>query len=644
VNALPIPDRWRTFLAAGIIVLAGAIAYHNSFGGPFVFDDWPTIKENPSIREAGFWAALQPAPDNSASGRPLLNLSLAFNHAVSGEAVWSYHLVNLVIHVLAGLALFGFVRRTLEQPRVRPDLARHATALALVVALAWTCHPLQTESVTYVVQRAESLMGLFYFLTLYAFARAVASPVTWRWSGLAIAACACGMATKEVMVSAPVMALLYDRAFVSATFTEAWRRHRGLLLGLAATWMVLAYGLATTGGNRNGSVGFGSGVTFIAYWLTQPRAIAHYLKLALWPQPLVFEYGTAWIHRAIDVVPYALLIVPLAALAVVAVWRWPQRGFLGAWFFLPLAPTSLMPGINQMIVEHRMYLSLAAITAGTSLIACICVGRRMLLLGLGVTVGFTLLTVRRNRDYHSEIALWGDTVAKRPANALAHRILADYLWQDGPTYRPDQIAAATAHYETALRLAPDSPITHENFGAALLLAGHIEAGMAQTRTALRLDPNRYLAHYNLGLAYVATGNVGAAIDEFRAATTLRPAYVNAHKNLGNALSEAGQPAAAIPCFETALRLVPNDAETLYNFGNALFRLGRFGDAEPRYHAAAQLTPGDADTHEMLGRTLTRMNRNAEALAELERAAQLRAVGTAASRPVSPGWQLNRGRR
>src|SRR5580692_7194183 len=172
----------RILGAAGIIVLAGLVAYHNSFGGAFVLDDQQAIVENASLRHLWpIWSPLHATTLNATvNGRPLLNLSLALNYAVSGLQPWSYHAANLLIHLLAGLALFGVARRTLE----RGGAGRAALPAAGAIALLWTVHPLQTEAVTYVVQRAESLMGLCYLLTLYCFIRYAEGARRAGWGGL----------------------------------------------------------------------------------------------------------------------------------------------------------------------------------------------------------------------------------------------------------------------------------------------------------------------------------------------------------------------------------------------------------------------------------------------------------------------------
>ncbi|HUI06351.1 MAG TPA: hypothetical protein VL486_05040, partial [Verrucomicrobiae bacterium] len=197
-----------------VVVAAGLLAYQNSFTGSFVLDDYASIPGNPTIRRLWpIWQPLSPPHRGwlTVEGRPLINLSLAINYALSGYNVWGYHALNLAVHILAGLTLLGIVRRTLLQPALRARFGAVASELALATAVLWTVHPLQTESVTYIVQRAESIMGLFYLLTLYCFIRGAESPLagngkwfmgngSWEpqarlWYGLSVMACALGMAS-----------------------------------------------------------------------------------------------------------------------------------------------------------------------------------------------------------------------------------------------------------------------------------------------------------------------------------------------------------------------------------------------------------------------------------------------------------------
>lgn len=283
----PSPSSPRAIFACGaLIALATLAAYANSLGGPFVYDDGPAIADNVTLRH--FTSALFPPPGTTVSGRPIVNLSFALNYAISGSHGWSYHALNILIHLAAGLALFGVVRRTLSALN-----SQRSTSTAFAVALLWSLHPLQTEAVTYVVQRAESLMGLCYLLTLYGFVRAMQSPTPRRWSGVSFLACLGGMASKEVMVSAPLMVLLFDRTFFSGSFRRAFAQRKNFYLTLASTWLLLAALVASTGGDRGGTFVLDLAAAW-SFWLTQFRAITHYLVLSFWPAPLIFEYGTFW--------------------------------------------------------------------------------------------------------------------------------------------------------------------------------------------------------------------------------------------------------------------------------------------------------------------------------------------------------------
>jgi hypothetical protein len=279
--------------AAAALALAVIAIYANALPAPFVFDDIPSIVENQTL--ARIWPpgdALSPPRGEgiTVEGRPLLNYSLAINHAVSGQQTWSYRATNIAIHLGAALALFGCLRRTLA---ARPESARRATALAFGIALLWAVHPLQTEAVTYVIQRAEALAGLFFLLTLYAFIRATQATSPLRsertvWLVLSVGACLLGMASKEIMYCAPIAVLLYDRAAAAGSFRAAWQLRRGYYVALAMTWLLLGALLLSTG-NRGGTAGLGVGVTPWLYARAQCEALTHYLWLSVWPHPLIFR-------------------------------------------------------------------------------------------------------------------------------------------------------------------------------------------------------------------------------------------------------------------------------------------------------------------------------------------------------------------
>jgi tetratricopeptide (TPR) repeat protein len=613
-------SRWVTILAAGVIVLAALAAYHNCFSVPFIFDDEGAITENQTIRHLWpIWDALSPPHGRgfTVEGRPLVNFSLAVNYAFGGTAVRGYHALNLIIHILAALTLFGVARRTLLQPILRGRFGAAAMPLALAVAVIWTVHPLQTESVTYVAQRAESLMGLFYLLTLYCFIRGVESPTPQRWHTLSVAACLLGMATKEVMVSAPLMVLLYDRTFVAGSFREAWRKHWRLYLGLASTWLVLGY-LAAGTGTRGGTAGFQSKVTSWEYAMTQCWAVAHYLWLSVWPHSLAFDYGTELVKDAVKIVPCALLLAGLAAGTVIGLRRRPVIGFLGAWFFVILAPSSsAVPVVTQTMAEHRMYLPLAAVVALAVLGIHALIGRGGMAVFLALAVGLGFATSRRNEDYRSPLVLWSDTIMKRPGNARAHNNLGVVLLDRG------QVTDAIARYEQALRLKPDYAEAHNNLGNALRKVGRKQEAIAHYEQALRIRTDYAEAHNNWGNALAEVGRVTEAIAHYEQALRIKPDYPEAHNNLGNVLVDVAPLSEGLGHYKEALRLKPDYPEAHNNLGNVLLDMGQPSEAMAHYNEALRLNPDYAEAHNNLGNALRKIGRTQEAIAQYEQALRLK---------------------
>jgi tetratricopeptide (TPR) repeat protein len=646
VSPLFAASRGAIWLAVACLVGAILAAYHNSFSGPFVFDDGPAVLGNPTIRHlSALGDVLSPPREGgqTVGGRPVVNLSLAVNHALGGVSVRGYHVFNLIVHMLGALALFGIARRTLLQPALRERYGSSATPLALAVALLWAVHPLLTESVTYVIQRAESLMGLCYLLTLYCFIRgaksegntpgvsrqrAAAAMVTNRrgnvWHLLAVGACALGMATKEVMVSAPLLVLLYDRTFVAGSWRDAWAKRRLFYLGLGATWLLLGWLVLGTE-NRGGTAGLGMGDSVWTYALTQTRAIVLYLQLALWPHPLVFDYGTEAIKRMADALPFALVVaLPLAG-AAVALWRWPAAGFLGAWFFAILAPSSsIVPIPVQPVAEHRMYLPLAAVVA-LAVVSLYSYWRRgCWFVFAALALALAALTVRRNEDYLNPRSIWADTVAKCPANARAHCYLGDVLAAKG------QFVEALSHYEAAIQL--ELPATTRGdrsiFGDILVNSGNVlrtlgrEAeAVKRYEDALRVDPGLAAAHFNLGGVHLQAGRLPEAVTRFEQALKIDPNYEAAHTSLGSALLLEGRTAEALIHYETALQLEPS-AKAHQNLGIALLYVRQWPEATAHLEQAVRLEPDFVKAHEFLGDALSAQGRKAEAAAHYQRALQI----------------------
>ncbi|MSU66174.1 MAG: tetratricopeptide repeat protein [Opitutus sp.] len=617
-------SKTNVLLAGGLLVLAGMVAYHNSFSVPLLFDDLPAIERNASLRHLG--DALSPPLDAAgATGRPLVNLSLAINFALGGLEVRGYHVFNLIVHLLAGLVLFGVVRRTLLLPRIRPaapegengELRSAALPVALGIALLWVVHPLQTESVVCVIQRTELLVGLFYLLTLYCFIRSVGSTTPRRWQAAVIASCLLGVASKEVIATAPLIAFLYDRAFVAGTFREAWRLRGRFHLGLAATWLVLA-GLIMTSGHRTGTVGFGFGMTSWEYLLTQCRAIVLYLKLSVWPHPLVLDYGYGKVSGLSAVLPQALLLVALALATVWASWRRFAAGFLGAWVFVILGPSSsVVPLTTQTMAEHRMYLPLAAVMALAVVGLHRGLGRRALAVTLGLAVIFSAATIARNSDYRDTLTIWSDTVAKWPKNARAQTNWGNAL------ARLHHPAEAMPHFAEAILLDATYSEAHHNLGLALLESDRPAEAIRHFIDAARLRPTDSDAQLNWGHALAKLERMPEATEHYAKAAALAPENPEVLAFHGWALLLSARPAEAIPSLEKALRLQPDRSDAHLDLANAYVQSGRFADALPHYDATDRLKPGETGVHYNWGVALMRARRPGEAAAQFDAALKIK---------------------
>jgi Flp pilus assembly protein TadD len=628
------PHRHSSPITTGLVAVAlVALAfwtYATSFRGVFVLDDIPAVAQNPTIRT--LWppsSALSPPADSTVSGRPLANLTFALNyalapsdvreamHPVDGEAFYrnirGYHGVNLAIHALAALVLFGIARRTLRTPALGGSLEGAETGVAFVIAAVWVVHPLHTQAVTYVVQRVESAMGLCYMLTLYCAIRATTDVKRRRlWNGAAVAACAAGMMFKEVMIIAPVVVWVWDRMFLKPAPEDArefrrWSLYGGLVATLAIpisialvseTQGLTALRLMVTP-ERGAADAIEQTWTPWSYLLTQAGVILHYTRQAVYPSSLVFDYYD-WpqARGLVSVLPSVATMVAVGAAVLFGIVQRLPAAFPGAWFLLTLAPTSsIIPIPTEVAAEHRMYLPLAGLVAlavGGTWLGLVTMGRRLSgrpatrwtqILGLATAVVLIVtssgLTSERNEDYWSEERLWQDTVQKRPGNARARINYGVTLMATG-RYRE-----AEAQMNHAVALPADRATAAQallQLGGALSAQGHFEDGERRLRRALELDPTVWEAHMILGQSASERGDVRGAIDHLLQAVAHRPREVmllnRATWLLATSVADGVRNGSlAVELGERALELSRGQNEaTLVSLAAAYAEAGRFDDA------------------------------------------------------------------
>lgn len=656
---------WRI----AVIVAAGALAYANALRTPFIYDDTAAIVSNEHIRTLAIPDALFAARENPAAGRPIVNYSFALNYRMGELNPFGYHLFNVAVHVLCALTVFALARRILK-----------SDDLGFAVALLWAVHPLNSEAVDYVTERSESLMALFFLMTLYCSirsARALRSSEPARsakaarsirkmqreplaeqtstarlWAIGAIVSCALGMACKETMVVAPVIVVLYDRAFVFDTWSEAFRGRWRLYAGLASTWALLA-ALAWSG-PRLHSAGFSSGASPWTYLLNQAVMIVRYLRLAVWPRNLVVNYGWPRPLTIGDVAGQALLVAALIAATVTLAFRRPRLAFAGVWFFVILAPTSsIVPIATEVGAERRMYLPLIAIVM--LVVVGIEAARKRLRIPAAASVALLVVssgslmaaTLDRNREYQSSARL-AATVDERWPTPVSDALVGYELGQQG--HRDEALVrlrrSAEGGYSTAWY----------NLGGMLLTGGQVDAGIAALERFLQeapLDAAAVQTRLLLGRAFLAKGDVAQAIAQLQQARSMDPSNVDALAVLSDALLAGRQFERAADMYRAYLAQRPGDAAATLNLGTALAESGRGREAAAAFERASELTPhdprpyknlaslslngndaaggirfakqavdvapADAQAHDLLGRALASQGNLREAASEFERA-------------------------
>ncbi len=618
---MPRSERLRR-LAPLLLALVGTLVYVGTLQHPFFFDDVPSIVEARELETLWPLARAFDAPPGSGqSGRPLVALSLALNYAAGGRAVLGYHLVNIALHVLASLALVGVVRRAALAST--GSEREHATGVALAVALLWVVHPLHTDALNHVVYRNETMMALFYLLTLYCALRSFAG--SRAWSAATLVACLASMASKEVAVSLPLAVLGLDAFFGAGSARSALRARPAWYAALAACWLALAF--FVTSGDRGVSVSV-AGTEMLGpldYFRTQLTAVPLYLRLSLFPYPLIFDYFDGHAVRSwTPVLLPGLLLAVLLALSLHALWRGRVAGLLGVGVAALLAPTSsFLPLTGELIAEHRMVLPLAPLLTMLvilvhRLLARLGERRRVLApLLLALAAGaLAATTVARNADYRSQSSLWLDTVRKRPGNARAWNHLGLALRDEG-----DRLEAEAA-FRQSIELEDRDGRAQFNLAALLFEQGDVQAAAQWYAASLERRPKDPIAHYNLGSALLLSGRTAEALRHYELALELKPGWELPASRL--AWQRATNPDPALRDGQQALRLAEELVERsgprprpLDILAAAYAELGRFDEARAVQEDAL---------------SAARSAGNTALVAELERRAALYASNTPYRKP------------
>lgn len=554
----PVPARnatvWTYWLAGLAAVLAVFVAYSPALDGPFLLDDSYLPYTQPQF--AGL-----PALAWMKGVRPLLMMTYWFNFQLSGASTGSYHFVNLFLHILNGLLIFLIVRKVLTWSgaagRTRELLAGFAAGLFLL-------HPLQTESVSYVAGRSETL-SVFFFLaafTVFVYRRDTSASFSVAAAVLVLLGAAC--LSKEHAVVLPALLLLTDYywnpGFSLTGIRRNWRLYAPIVVvtaaGLAFVWKILS--TATT-------AGFGMpDLTWYQYFFTECRAVWHYLWLFIFPFGQNIDHDFAVSRNLLD----HAAILGLAALfaLIAAAWMFRRRFPLESYglftFLLLLAPTSSFVPIRDTLVERRMYLpfiGLLFVTAG--LLRRWKTSQTTLAVSLSaVLLAAAGLTFQRNQLWSNAVSIWQDSVSKSPNK-----------------FRP-RFQFAYANYN----------------------AGQCSEAVAQFEQAAKLEKPDFSLFVDWALAYDCAGNPSAAIDKLNQAAALEKS-AHVYSQIGMEYAKERQYALALDALATAAALDPNFAMTYFYRGNIYAIQGNKARATEEYRHAQALDPQIPGVQDALSR-------------------------------------------
>ena len=561
-----------TFLISIVVLLA----YYNSFSSPFIYDDDFVIGANPTITSLWPMGLFQNIPEGVNSGtlhvifsRPITNWTFALNYALGGMDPFGYHVFNVLMHISSSLLIFGIVRRTLLSKSLGAQWGNSAALLALAIALLWGVHPIQTNAIDYITQRLESLADFFYLSALYCLIKSDESKHSTLWLSISVLAAFLGMGSKETMVTAPAILLLYDRTFLSGSFKEALTKRSwfyfGLLLSIGFLIALLMSGHSTSGSLSINTRG--AGPNTLAYASTQLGVVLHYLRLTIWPTPLVLDNHWPVANTLNAILWPGLAVAVMLGLTLWGFIRNHPWAFIGLWFFIILSPSSsFVPIMDEYVNEYRMYLPvLAPITLiviwlyfflkmiPEKVISLRRINQIFMLAIIVATVSLSIATHNRNSDYQNEITMWKGNVENTPNNPRAHSNLGHALAQNG------QLQEAIFEYQRGIAGYEYDSQIHNNLGLVFERNNQFNEAKTEFRKAIQINPGYGDAHANLGLVLARNNNIDEATIELKKAVELNPNNTEAHKNLGVIYYQHNKTELAISEFKAANSISKNDS-------------------------------------------------------------------------------------
>ena len=592
-----ISERRKKVLSFFTLSLLILITYSNTFDVPWHFDDTTNILKNKPLHlselsleniKNTFFANYN---GNGKLYRPIACLSFALNYYLHGENVFGYHVINLVIHFFSAYFLFLFIYRTLSLPSLKYKYQSHAYFIALLSAAFWAVNPVQTQAVTYVVQRMTSMAGLFSIMSMYFYLKARVSGLK-NQKMLYFAGCflfgILAIGSKENAVLLPVTLLFYDLVLleeISKSRLKKYTFYTLLVMGLCIIISLLIAGAALFSFENLVSGYHNRGFTLTERLLTEPRVIIFYISLLLYPMPdrLCLEQGiplSTGLFTPISTFFSIVAIVLILAFAILYTKRKPLISFCIIFFFLNhLVESSVLP--LELIFEHRNYfpsmfffvpfvvlIQMAFSHFSKKPLFQIVLSVFVIL----ILVGWGHSAYVRNAVWRTHKSLLLDCVIKHPDLSRPHHNLGAYYDKN------NMLQEAVSEYLTSLELENRNNLAARNWTYYNL--GTIYQKLYQDKRALYYynQAQRYHPHFaptfvGRGLIFMRKGLYEQAINEFQKAIIADPDHGPAYANLGFLFLLKGKTKEAIDHLEMALLKDPNNGKILRHLGVAYNSLG-----------------------------------------------------------------------
>jgi tetratricopeptide (TPR) repeat protein len=643
--------RYPRLIALIVLALLVLVAYANSLPNSFQFDDYEGIVDNSALHDLGNIPSYFTNPalfrSSNADWRPVLQITYALDYAFAGADPTMFHVTNILFHAGVSWLIFLIAAEIGRQRRPpEPDAGPIPAAwVSFVAAALFAVHTVNTQTVDYIWARSSLLAAFFYLLSFYCYLRgplnAEGEKSRW-WHIGGLSAFVLGMATKASIASLPAMLGVYELLFLNPAgrnpLTLYLKEPRRLLKYLPFACMLIAYLVLRDAllPNTIKNLLAPPWVGRTTYLFTQFRAWIYYLRLYVWPHPLILDYpGFGWSSSLGDFRVLASLVL-IGAIVIVA-WRArrtaPILTFFTFWFFIALLPEASIVVRADKVTGHRPYLAYAGVSVAAaflSLKAAVWLWRKWkgqrprdgsFRLGYAISIGVVLIaltgaTMKRNLDWRDAVTLWTDVLRKDPTNPRAYTSLAfEYtatenydkarqLIEKAVQLSPKNSSpyfyrgylnsllandeSALADYTKAIELRPRRARYFVYRGDLYRRIGRLDEALDDYQYALQLNPQMWEAYFGIAMAHWERKELDPAVASCRKLNRMNPRYRQGFTCLGSLLMHQGHFDEAFKVYHSGVTRFPKDSTLWYGLGTAYEELGMYGEAQEAYSNSSSL--------------------------------------------------------